>query len=179
MGNLSSSTCGHRPAAKLLSFLLQPLPGSSPLLPALRVTLSHAAASPWAPRGPLEPDLCEDWLRWQLWEPAQGAQISCELSWARRRCLRKRGAAEAGLGPPRKQVLSPRGLLGSLFPVGAQTRQAVLPAETNLVEETPKSSVPRGPLLRGGSWWQGRPWLSPPRLCHGVPVQVVVSRFQS
>lgn len=140
MGNLSSSTCGHRPAAKLLSFLLQPLPGSSPLLPALRVTLSHAAASPWAPRGPLEPDLCEGWLRWQLWEPARGAQISCELSPVRRRRLRKRGAAEAGLGPPRKQVLSPRGLpvlLGSLFPVGAQTRQAVLPAETNLVEEPP------------------------------------------
>lgn len=140
MGNLSSSTCGHRPAAKLLSSLLQPLPGSSPLLPAPRVTLSHAAASPWAPRGPLEPDLCEDWLRWQLWEPARGAQISCELSRARRRCLRKRRAAEAGLGPPRKQVLSPRGLpvlLGSLFPVGAQTRQAGLPAETNLVKEPP------------------------------------------
>lgn len=141
MGNLSSSTCGRRPAAKLLSSLLQPLPGSSPLLPAPRVTLSHAAASPWAPRGPLEPDLCEDWLKWQLWEPARGAQISWELSQARRRHLRKRGGAEAGLGPPRKQVLpprlSPRGLLGSLFPVGAQTRQAGLPAEINLVKEPP------------------------------------------
>lgn len=51
-------------AAKLLSSPLQPVPGSSLHLLALAghlvLSAGDAAASPWAPQRPLEPDLCEE-----------------------------------------------------------------------------------------------------------------------